>query len=212
MEAYNLYTIDIYKFYCNDILTDRILEILKKENFSNNVSNQGTMTDLFFDKELFEWFDCCIKEVKEKIGLPKTVNLPITSCWANKSKKLMSHHQHSHPNSIVSGIFYLTSNDQDGPTVFYLENYWTQKLRKDFRINNLYMNTFSTKHFPEKSTLILFPSHLEHSVSTVKTNNDRYTISFNTYLDGSINDGKDKSRLQIKTKSVRDFYENTEQT
>jgi len=211
MEQVTVFQTKFYKFFSTDILSDKILELAKKENYRNNTSNKASYNDLFYDKELFDWFDDCLYQVKSAIGFPSHVSLPITSCWCNKSKKLMAHHKHTHPNSIISGIFYLTDHDC-APTIFYQENYLTSILKKQFAIDNsIFSNETASKIYPKKSTLILFPSTVPHSASAITNNVERYTISFNTYISGVINKGSEKCRLEIKAKSVRDHYESVEQ-
>lgn len=211
MNILSIFQTEFFTFSCDELLTDRILELVKKEYYTKNISNTTSSNDLFFDKELFDWFDGCLNEAKQKIGYPSNVSLPITSCWTNKSKKMMAHHTHSHPNSIISGVFYLTDHDC-APTIFYQENIWTKNVEKCFFIDkSAFSKNITSKIYPKKSTLILFPSDIEHSVPAVSSNEERYTIAFNTYVSGLVNHGLEKCRLEIKAKSVRDHYESVEQ-
>ena len=207
MEKLPLFNVNFYKFECQDDLTDDVLSIVQKNNWRNNMSNMTSSNDLFFHKELFDWFDDCIIQVKNTIGLPKNISLPITSCWANKNEKLNGHHIHLHPNSILSGIFYLSSH-LSGETMFSIPNYWMKDLTHLYFKNPL-LPGYNNKIIPVKSTLIIFPSHVSHSVLGLRENETRYTISFNTYLDGEIADGAQKSRLHLKPKSVRDWHNET---
>lgn len=207
MEELPLFNINLCKFTCDDALTDKILEVVKQIDWRHNMSNKISDDDLFFHPELFDWFDECILTVKKKIGIPDSVDLPITSCWANKTEKLNAHHFHSHSNSVMSGIFYLTSH-LSGETRFTTTNYWVKDITPFMFMNPLPENIHA-KILPVKSTLILFPSHIQHSVMALKQVETRYTISFNTYLTGEIQDGKNKCRLDLKSKSVRDWHNET---
>jgi len=210
MDQIDIFQTNFYRFVCSDELTEKVLEKVKTLKYKKNSLNQITCDDLLYDEELFDWFDSCLNKVKNQIGLPSNITIPITSCWANKSKKLMAHHKHNHPNSFISGIFYLTDHGC-APTIFYEQNCWTKKLNKFFSIDDNKFVESTKKIYPKKSTLILFPSYVSHSVAVVNTNEERYTISFNTYISGFINQGKNNnSRLEIKIKSVRDHYENKE--
>lgn len=206
MEKFTASTIDFLTFTASDILTDKILNIAKTYQYRKNVSNQVSISDLFYDEELFEWLDNCLTEAKLTIGLPDDISLPITTCWLNKTTKLESHHIHSHANSFLSGIFYLTEHEAS-PTVFHFSNYWL----KDFT-NYKFQKSISgyqTKFFPKKSTLILFPSYVNHSVIGMNKNEDRYTIAFNTFLSGEIENGVDRCRLSLKAQSVREKLNET---
>lgn len=204
METLPIFNLNFYKFTCEDALTDQVLELAKKSKWLKNGSNEISADDLFFHPELHDWFDKCILSVKEKIGLPNAVDLPITSCWVNKAVKLNGHLDHAHPNSVISGVFYLSSH-QSGATVFSAPNYWL-KDPLHFQWANPLPESYQTKILPVKSTLILFPSHLWHSVLGLKENETRYTVSFNTYLSGEIDDDRHRTRLYLKSKSVRDWH------
>lgn len=207
MNAIPISNLFFYQFTCDEDLTNKILQKVITLPWTNNNSNWGIPNDNFFDEELVTWFERCIEETKKEIGLASNIQLPITICWANKTTTLQAHHEHKHTNSFLSGIFYLTSHD-DSPTVFTFPNVWTtefpgigfEKCRK----------TNSFKISPKKSTLILFPSHIMHHVHGHKEKETRYTISFNTFLSGSIhNDPISKARLELSVKTLRDLVNET---
>jgi hypothetical protein len=203
MHKINIFSINFYQFSCIDTLTNRILNKVKSLDWiHNNVSSD----DLFFDDELFLWFEECLDKVRKELGLSSDIKLPIISCRANKTSKLQAHHIRSCNNSFISGIFYLTDHDSSH-TQFYYKNYWLQGL-SNYKFKHSIPN-LQYKFLPIKSTLILFPSHIEHSVITQKQNENRYTIAFNTYLSGEIDDGDNRCRLHIIPKSVRDHYNET---
>jgi uncharacterized protein (TIGR02466 family) len=177
--------------------------LIEKEQWSNNINNKMSQ-DNFFDLELYDWFDDCIDKARNKIGLPETIKLPIVSCWANKNSKLQSHHHHSHPNSFLSGIFYLTTHDHS-PTIFNIPSVWNQQLQY-YKFDQGSVGGYENKIYPKKSTLILFPSHVQHKVSVMKEQETRYTISFNTFLQGEISSNI-STKLFLQTRSVRDIIQ-----
>jgi len=44
--------------------------------------------------------------------------LVITQCWANRNPKGSKHHEHVHPNSIISGVMYFQINEKLPPINF----------------------------------------------------------------------------------------------
>ena len=44
--------------------------------------------------------------------------LVITQCWANRNPKGSRHHEHVHPNSIISGVMYFQINEKLPPISF----------------------------------------------------------------------------------------------
>jgi uncharacterized protein (TIGR02466 family) len=198
-----------YKFTCDDSFTDRILETVKQEiKWEKNSSNQISEDDLFFHQELFDWFEECILSVKEKIGIPNTIDLPITSCWANKANKMQGHHTHKHPNCVLAGVFYLTSHNS-GETLFEIPNHWLASISNFSFGNKSSLHNYGFKMLPKKSTLVIFPAYLGHSVLGLRENETRYTLSFNTYISGEIDGGENRTRLHLNPKSVRDWHNKT---
>ena len=195
-----------YEFTSSDLLVEQTIEQIKSESMRPNTSNKRSHTDLFFYKDLFEWFESCIISAKKDIGIPDNVGLPITSCWINQATKLQAHHNHNHANSFLSGVYYLTDNHSGGLTNFNTKNIYM----KDFEWLRFFENPnfLNVQSFtPKKGTLLLFPSCVKHNVSAVKDSSTRYTISFNTFFSGPIDDSDLKlTRLSFTTKSVRDYY------
>lgn len=199
-----LFSVNLFEFKCEDQLTEKILEKVKQLEFQPNSSNYTSKTDLFYDKEMFSWLNTCVDEVRKNIGLDNKINLDITACWANKANRMQAHHLHSHSNSVLSGVFYLSSHDS-AATVFKMPNYCLSHF-SDWNFT-VPVPERTAKIYPKKSTLIIFPSYIKHSVVTLNKNEERYTISFNTFFSGEINDGDRGTRLHIKTKKVEDWYE-----
>ena len=112
----------------------------------------------------------------------------ITQSWINYTKSDQFHHKHNHPNSFISGIFYISADKKVDSITF-------SKVPLDDRIKlniNKY-NTFnSTSHrVPvETGELLLFRSSLIHGVDKKKGNNIRISLSFNVLFKGTIGDSK----------------------
>ena len=104
--------------------------------------------------------------------------LVITQLWGNKNPKGSKHHEHVHPNSIISGVFYLRQDPKLPPIQFSKSNQDSMKLdpRK--------YNTYNAETFLLPCTsgeLILFPSNLRHSVPVNMGDEERISLSFNTF-------------------------------
>lgn len=190
----------LYSFEAEKKLVDEVLEEVKKIKFKDNTKNLVS-EDVFFNKNLLDWFDVCLLELQKKI-YPNIERLVITSCWANKTNKTQQHHTHSHPNSFVSGIFYLTDHDS-AKTNFMIENLW-YKFDSNWLTYLHQKNSLVHKVNPKKGQLILFPSHLPHNTDVLdfKEKEERYSISFNTFLTGKL--GQDNNTLKI-TLDVKDY-------
>jgi uncharacterized protein (TIGR02466 family) len=104
--------------------------------------------------------------------------LVITQCWANRNPKGSKHHEHVHPNSIVSGVMYFQINEKLPPIQF------AKSIQDGMKLNPEKYNHVNSESFllPCKpGELILFPSSLKHSVPMNQGDEDRISISFNTF-------------------------------
>ena len=104
--------------------------------------------------------------------------LVVTQCWANKNPPGSKHHEHVHPNSILSGVFYLIQDKTLPPIQFSKTVQCAMKLDPK-KYNNLNSETFLLPC--TNGELILFPSSLKHSVPINNGKEARLSISFNTF-------------------------------
>ena len=123
-----------------------------------------------------------------------TDKLVITQSWLNKSKKGESHHEHQHPNSIVSGVWYPQIHEQMPPIQF------RSRQQRDVALQTEKYNTFNSATFMlpmKRGELILFPSNLTHSVPTNVGEEERISLSFNTWPKGNMGDIKSLTYLPL---------------
>lgn len=116
-----------------------------------------------------------------------STELIITQSWINKSSFGQEHQEHSHPNSILSGVFYFALDD-DMPCMKFQRPHPGNLLLKYHTLNE--RNNYHRLVPAKTAELILFPSDLRHSVSRNTSNNTRISLSFNTFAKeslGSIN-------------------------
>jgi uncharacterized protein (TIGR02466 family) len=142
--------------------------------------------------------------------LHDNITLPIVDCWVNRYKPFDKAKEHFHTNSLVSGIFYLTTHIDEGSTRFAQLHPWsTTENNNDFyNLMEIYKSPYKDYHeiFPVAGTLLLFPSKLLHYTMPVpKSKEIRYTIAFNAFPSGQISKLSTMG-LTINTMSVRDKF------
>ena len=118
----------------------------------------------------------------------------ITQSWLNKNKKGESHHEHVHPNSIISGVWYPQIHEQMPPIQF------RNRGQRDVSLQSEKFNTFNSATFMlpmKKGELILFPSNLTHSVPINQGDEERISLSFNTWAKGNLGDVKSLTYLPL---------------
>ena len=121
--------------------------------------------------------------------------LVITQLWGNKNPKGSRHHEHVHPNSIISGVFYLRQDPKLPPIQFAKSNQEAMKLdpRK--------YNTYNAETFLlpcVSGELILFPSNLRHSVPMNQGDEERISLSFNTFSIDTLGSEESLTHLDIR--------------
>jgi len=107
-----------------------------------------------------------------------------TIAWLNRTKKGAYHYQHHHVNSIASGVLYFT--EDPAPIEFHTDQTCSWSTLKIFPKKYNQFNTHSNIIEVKKGTLIIFPSYLEHSVIRTSNNIDRISLSFNSWISGTI--------------------------
>ena len=121
--------------------------------------------------------------------------LVITQCWANRNPKGSQHHEHVHPNSIISGVMYFQINEKLPPISFTKDRQDGMKLNPE-KYNHMNSETFMLPCKPGE--LILFPSSLRHSVPTNHGEEDRISVSFNTFCIDAIGSEQSLTHLDIR--------------
>jgi len=118
----------------------------------------------------------------EECGLPKDIQVEITSSWVNIHKKGDWAQSHKHMNSILSGVIYLSTPEKCGNIVF--DNpceLFGRTIIFDYQSHNQ-LNRGEYEIEPKKNKLYLFPSHLVHSVLRNESDDDRISLAFNCYI------------------------------
>lgn len=102
----------------------------------------------------------------------------ISNCWANINIPGSSNQVHNHPNSILSGVYYVAAPEKGGD-LFFL----------DPRVPAIMHPLPLTKHNPwtfervvykpQVGRLLIFPSWLYHGVEPNLSEQDRVCVSFN---------------------------------
>jgi uncharacterized protein (TIGR02466 family) len=124
----------------------------------------------------------------EKIMGYKKTKFEITSSWSTKTNTDESSLVHCHSNNMYSAVYYNKVNNNMGKLHFH--NFATSSYELEIDKYTEY-NSKSYLITPENMTLIIFPSHLYHSI--LKNNIDnkeiRYSIACNIHPVGDYGHG-----------------------
>lgn len=190
----------VCKFKLNRDLTQTELNFLMNVPFRPNMGNvTGLDTQLFENtvlSDLRKFVDDRVQFCFQNIYKPeKNLKLRITQSWINYTKKDQYHHKHSHPNSFISGVFYVNANKDTDKIHFYNDEYKMIDIpAKEFTM----LNCRNWWYPVETGDLILFPSSLVHSVETVNTDTVRASLSFNTFPVGYLGNDINLTGLHLR--------------
>ncbi len=106
------------------------------------------------------------------------ISTNITTCWAMVNGRYASNALHNHPNSILSGVYYLKTPENCGVLSFTDPRSAARMLNPPLVEFNLWtLPKISYK--PEAGMMLLFPSWLLHGVETNMSEDTRISVSFN---------------------------------
>ena len=197
----SIFPTPIYMSKLNRTLTPLELKFVDKHKQKNNFyKNEGNITsnnNYILNEKPFanikKELDLIVKDYFEKVISPTNNITPyITQSWLNYTETNQYHHKHAHPNSLVSGVFYINCHEEHDKIKFFNDNYKTIRLEaKDWNLWNS-----ETWWFPVKTgDVILFPSSLNHMVETKEGDNTRISLAFNVFIKGTIGNNKNLTEL-----------------
>jgi uncharacterized protein (TIGR02466 family) len=161
-----------------------IQQTLKANDYGNSVSQSKTLLDDYeglADIKLF--LNDCIKKYVDEVMCPaKPLELEITQSFSQFTNKGESYVDHTHPNSILSGVIYIQTNPETDKIIFN-----KNQLNKQINIFASSYNKFNSATWwvPSKAgEVLIFPSSLIHGVGKVAYDGTRISLSFNTWVKG----------------------------
>jgi uncharacterized protein (TIGR02466 family) len=165
-------------------------------NYGNKTSNNNYILNEPEFKDLHDIVLNHINKYVEIIVKPKYEVTPyITQSWLNYTKHGEYHHKHEHPNSYLSGVLYINANEEKD-TIYFHQNTYQQIYVEpsEFTVHNSQSWWFKVK----TGGIVLFPSHLTHHVDNVTSDKTRISLSFNTFIKGTLGNNKSLTELIIK--------------
>jgi uncharacterized protein (TIGR02466 family) len=159
---------------------------------SNNVLENPALTDI---KKFI--FDNINQYLFDLLKINDRINFYVSRSWFVESNKGDFSRRHSHPNSVLSGVFYFKAPANCGNLILY-----------DNRAS-----LFGSLHFsygesspanstlisipPAEGNLILFPSNMMHEVGINLSNETRYSLSFDVWFTGQIGHSTSMTILSV---------------
>ena len=190
----NIFPIPVYKTTVKNKINKKDMSKYKiRKNEFNSITNYKNVLKDFpkLKKEIERHLNDYLKMVYN----PSTnVKVYITESWLNFTEKGETHHRHNHPNSFISGVYYVSAdeeldrinflNDRKGALEIVPKQY------NDWNCTSYYFGIKS-------QDIILFPSSLEHFVNPVESTKTRISLAFNSFLKGELGSTNNATYLKL---------------
>lgn len=170
--------IDNLKNYCYD---------LKKTTQGRVLSNYGGWQSQDLENEDLELKQLTTEILSRVNTLLKEFKLVdnayIENIWVNINQKHDFNKLHDHPNSILSGVFYVSAPDNCGKIFFKNPNPLVKHyINRKFILEHNHLTSGDWWFQPQDGMILIFPSWLEHFVLPNESDSDRISIAFNTKI------------------------------
>lgn len=171
---------------------------IENNGFDDTNKNKITSNKYILDNLIMKNFKDYITKILhhyayEVLQIDEKVNqIYITQNWLNYNKKGTIHHKHNHPNSIISGTLCLQG---EAPVQFSIDN-TKYLLDLNYKTTNM-LNMMRQQFEVKKGTVYFFPSILTHEVLENTNEEERISLSFNTFVKGNIGSEEIGSILKL---------------
>ena len=159
----------------------------KDENTSRQMSNRGGYQSINIFYGIHPELNGLVEEINKHvedyaINIMRLKEKPsVSNLWINVNKYKDYNKAHVHPNSIISGVYYVKVPKNSGSIVFENSSDPSKYLHPEDVIEFNEVNSSSWEIKPKEDELLLFPSWLKHEVMPhLNLKEDRISIAFNT--------------------------------
>ena len=125
-----------------------------------------------------------VKEFADNILLFDYDEYELSQSWVSRKHPGQHHTMHTHPNSLISGVFYYGEPAPNTPAIKFHKvsggmnvNQLQAKTKPDKRSSKFAWENFSVQFEP--GLLVIFPSYLFHSVPINESDKIRSSVAFN---------------------------------
>ena len=179
----------MYEYQTDYKISQREKDILygldEQTNYGNSLSKNTYVLEHPELANLKSFLQSKLDYYAKNIVAVEDYNFYITNSWTTRNKTGEEHHAHRHPNSMLSGVYYLEA-DGNSP----LEISHKARIFEDFRFlfkhsdYNMF-NSHSWKGMVVTGSLIIFPSWLVHQAHANTSKIDRRVLGFNSFVEGT---------------------------
>lgn len=204
IKVFNLFPIPLYvTTYKGN--TNKIVKYFDscEMNETNNgygiISKNSYIIDNPVCKSLADFFMLHFKKFATEIMRYNYKELEFAQSWLTYKKPGQFHKAHTHPNTLLAGVFYYDHEPGDASICFSKvvgsqhRSYLEPSLLPDYQE---YPYSQDEIYFtPQRNNFIIFPSYVTHGVPPNKTNKIRKALGVNVLTKGTLGDQKTISEI-----------------
>ena len=193
-KVFQLFPISLYKASFD--IDEDTKQLFYNEEYERMFSGNGFYTKnkyLLHDKKYSYVIDNIKKHLnyftRKYMTVSDDVNFYLQNSWAVKHKGEDWAQSHSHANSLISGVYYLNTDEKSGNIRFEKPTGYTNLFHESTNIQFNELDNHNCAIWvetPKNGDLFLFPSHLTHSVNLNLSHITRYSVSFNFHIEGTL--------------------------
>lgn len=163
------------------------------------ISKNSYIIDNPICKPLNDFFMKCFEEYATNIMRYRYEKLEFAQSWLTYKQPGMFHKVHTHPNTLLAGVFYYDVQPNDASICFSKEvksfgrSSFEPSLLEDYQ-----QHPYSQEEIyftPKQNNFIIFPSWLSHGVPPNRTNRVRKALGVNALTKGKLGDRETISEI-----------------
>lgn len=163
------------------------------------ISKNSYILDNPVCKPLSDFFTKCFEDFARDIMRYKFKELQFAQSWLTYKYPGQFHKVHTHPNTLLAGVFYYDRQPGDAAICFSKESksfnrpYMEPSLLDDYQDHLFSQDTIY--YTPKQNEFIIFPSYLNHGVPPNNTNRVRKALGVNALTKGTLGDEQTISEI-----------------
>ena len=164
-----------------DLIADCML--VKSNDSSRTLSNRGGFQSNNIERgkynSLDNLSDLIVRCGNSFMSSKSDIELVMDNCWLNINPKYSYNTDHIHPDSLISGTFYIQTPDNSGNLVFSRSDNFYNLLWSIAQNSSSPFFSSEQSVTPKPGMLVLFGSWETHSVEQNLSDEERISFSFN---------------------------------
>lgn len=163
------------------------------------ISKNSYILDNPICKDLSDWIMDHFDQFATGIMRYSYEELQFAQSWLTYKLPGQFHKAHTHPNTLIAGVFYYDVQDGDAAICFskearsYNRSYLEPSICADYQDHRFSQEEIYFQ--PKQNNLIIFPSYLTHGVPPNKTDRVRKALGVNALTKGKLGDEETISEI-----------------